>query len=100
CRRSAFASGKSVTIGIDMPLTGADAENATFIKNGAVMAVDEANAPGGVAGYYVNLMILDDGSATAGQFDPAQAALNARKMVSDPNVVAALGPMMSGSGKA
>jgi 2-oxoglutarate-Fe(II)-dependent oxygenase superfamily protein len=43
---------------------------------------------------------LDDGTATAGQYDPAQAATNARKMVSDKEVVAAIGPQMSGSGKA
>ena len=45
-------------------------------------------------------MTLDDGTATAGQYDPAQAATNARKMVSDPSVVAAIGPQMSGAGKA
>jgi branched-chain amino acid transport system substrate-binding protein len=45
-------------------------------------------------------MVLDDGTATAGQYDPAQAATNARKMVSDKSVVAAIGPQMSGSGKA
>ncbi len=65
-----------------------------------MMAFDEANASGGVAGYKINLLVLDDGTATAGQYDPAQAATNARKMVSDPSVVAAIGPQMSGSGKA
>jgi branched-chain amino acid transport system substrate-binding protein len=45
-------------------------------------------------------MLLDDGTATAGQYDPAQAATNARKMVADPSVVAAVGPEMSGCGKA
>jgi branched-chain amino acid transport system substrate-binding protein len=64
------------------------------------MAIDEANAAGGVGGYKINVLVLDDGTATAGQYDPAQAATNARKMVSDPNVVAAIGPQMSGSGKA
>jgi branched-chain amino acid transport system substrate-binding protein len=44
--------------------------------------------------------MLDDGTATAGQYDPAQAATNARKMVSDHDVVGALGPEMSGAGKA
>ena len=44
--------------------------------------------------------MLDDGTATAGQYDPAQAATNARKMVSDKEVVAAIGPQMSGAGKA
>src|SRR5271170_7150725 len=98
--RSAFAADKRVTVGIDVPLTGSDAENAILIKNGAVMAVDEANAQGGVAGYKIDVLLLDDGTATAGQYDPAQAATNARKMVSDKQVVAAIGPQMSGSGKA
>src|SRR5580704_17129061 len=98
--RSVFAAEKSVTVGIDVPLTGSDAENAILIRDGAIMAVDEANAQGGVAGYKIEFMVLDDGTATAGQYDPAQAATNARKMVSDTSVVAAIGPQMSGSGKA
>src|SRR5260221_1590072 len=95
-----FAADKAVTIGITLPFTGADAHDAELIKDGAIMAMDEANAQGGVAGYKINVLILDDGTATAGQYDPAQAATNARKMVSDKNVVAAIGPQMSGSGKA
>ena len=92
CARPAFAAEKTVTIGIDMPLTGSDAENANFIKNGALMAVDEANAAGGVAGYHIDVMMLDDGTPTAGQYDPAQAATNARKMVSDPASLPRSGP--------
>src|ERR1700733_13703542 len=98
--RSVLAAEKSVTVVIDVPLTGSDAENAILIRDGAIMAVDEANAQGGVAGYKIEVMVLDDGTATAGQYDPAQAATNARKFVSDPNVVAAIGPEMSGCGKA
>ena len=45
-------------------------------------------------------MKLDDATPTAGQYDPAQAATNARTMVSDKAYVAALGPQMSGAGKA
>jgi branched-chain amino acid transport system substrate-binding protein len=97
----ALAAGeKAVTIGINLPLTGADAHDAELIKDGALLAIEEANAQGGVAGYKINVIVLDDGTATAGQYDPAQAATNARKMVSDTNVVAAIGPQMSGSGKA
>jgi branched-chain amino acid transport system substrate-binding protein len=91
---------KSVTIGINLPLTGADAHDAELIKDGALLAIEEANEQGGVAGYKINVIVLDDGTATAGQYDPAQAATNARKMVSDTSVVAAIGPQMSGSGKA
>ncbi len=94
------AAEKSLTIGIALPLTGADAEGATRIKYGAEMAIDEANAKGGVAGYKIDMMTLDNGTATAGQYDPAQAATNAKKFASDPKVVAIVGPEMSGSGKA
>jgi branched-chain amino acid transport system substrate-binding protein len=96
----ALAADKSITVGINLPLTGADADDANLIKDGAMLAIDEANAKGGVGGYKINVVVLDDGTATAGQYDPAQAATNARKMVSDNNVVAAIGPQMSGSGKA
>jgi branched-chain amino acid transport system substrate-binding protein len=98
--RAAAAADKSVTIGINLPFTGADAHDAELIKDGAMLAIDEANAKGGVGGYKIEVLQLDDGTATAGQYDPAQAATNARKMVSDDSVVAAIGPQMSGSGKA
>jgi len=96
----AFAADKTVKVGINLPFTGADAHDAELIKDGALLAIDEANAAGGVGGYKIDVLQLDDGTATAGQYDPAQAATNARKMVSDPAVIAALGPMMSGAGKA
>jgi branched-chain amino acid transport system substrate-binding protein len=98
--RPARAEGKFVTIGINLPLTGAAAEDATNILHGAQLAIEEANAAGGVGGYEVRTLILDDGTATAGQYDPAQSAINARKMIVDTSVVAAIGPMASGSGKA
>jgi len=96
----ALGADKSVTIGITLPFTGADAHDAELIKDGAMLAIDEANAAGGVGGYKIEVLQLDDGTATAGQYDPAQAATNARKMVSNDSVVAAIGPQMSGSGKA
>src|SRR6516164_10982743 len=94
------AQQKTIKIGMSLPLTGADAEDATLIKNGAMMAIDEANAKGGVAGYKIEVITLDSGTATAGQYDPAQAATNAKKLITDPMVVANIGPQMSGEGKA
>src|SRR5260370_26923343 len=96
----AHAADKTVKVGINRPFTGADAHDAELIKDGALLAIDEANAQGGVAGYKIEVLLLDDGTATAGQYDPAQAATNARKMVSDKEAVAAIRPQMSGSGKA
>src|ERR1700682_4833653 len=85
--RPARAEGKFVTIGINLPLTGAAAEDATNILHGAQLAIEEANAAGGVGGYEVRTLILDDGTATAGQYDPAQSAINTRKMIVDTSVV-------------
>ena len=45
--RPTWAAEKSVTVGINLSLTGADAESAKRIENGAMMAFDEANAKGG-----------------------------------------------------
>jgi branched-chain amino acid transport system substrate-binding protein len=95
-----FAADKAVTLGIDLSLTGADAETAVLIRDGFLLAIDEANAKGGAAGYHLNVLMLDDGTATAGQYDPAQGATNVRKMVADKSVVASLGPMSSTPGKA
>jgi branched-chain amino acid transport system substrate-binding protein len=96
----ALAQQKTVKVGITLPLTGADAEDALHIKNGAVLAIEEANAKGGVGGYKIDLVVYDSGTATAGQYDPAQAATNTKKLVSDPAVVGNIGPQMSGEGKA
>ena len=98
--RGAHAADKVIKIGINLSFTGADAENAARIGNGAVIAFEEANAAHAVPGYTFQLVKLDDATATAGQYDPAQAATNARTMVSDKAYVAALGPQMSGAGKA
>ena len=48
-----LADQRVVKIGITLPFTGADAEDATLIKNEVMIAFDEANAAGGVAGYKI-----------------------------------------------
>jgi branched-chain amino acid transport system substrate-binding protein len=96
----ALAADKTVKIGADLSLTGADSQGASRVRNALIMAFDAANEGNAIPGYKFELMTLDDGTATAGQYDPAQAATNARKMVSDKDVVASIGPQMSGAGKA
>jgi branched-chain amino acid transport system substrate-binding protein len=98
--QGAHAADKVVHIGFDASFTGADATAAVRVVNGGVLAVEEANSKHAVKGVTFQLDKYDDGTATAGQYDPAQAATNARKMVADKEMLAALGPMMSGAGKA
>src|SRR6266851_3534035 len=91
----------SIEIGINLPFTGADAADAANIRDGALMAIDEINARGGIAGQVkITPVVKDDGTVAAGQYDPAQAATNTKQFVADPNVMAVVGPQMSGSGKA
>jgi branched-chain amino acid transport system substrate-binding protein len=92
--------GKTLYIGILVSLTGGDAEDATLEMNAGKLAMEEANAKGGIAGYRIEPIVLDDGTVSTGQYDPAQAAANTRKLVANPNVVAILGPQSSGEVKA
>ena len=65
------------------------------------MAIDEINSSGGIAGkIMIQPLLKDDGTVAAGQYDPAQAATNTKQFVADPDVMAIVGPQMSGSGKA
>jgi branched-chain amino acid transport system substrate-binding protein len=96
----ARADDKVLTIGMSVPLTGTLAQQAAIVSNAAQFAVNEANEKGGIAGYQLKLMLLDDGSPTTGQYDPALSATNARRMLNDPSVIAAVGPLNSGSAKA
>src|SRR5689334_3112320 len=52
-RRDARAEEKSITVGVNLSFTGADAGFAKRIHYGAMMAFDAANAKGGVNGYRI-----------------------------------------------
>src|SRR5690348_5371886 len=96
----AGAAEQSVKVGVNVSLTGADAQAAARMRNAALLAFEEAREKNEIPGVRVEVVTLDDGTATAGQYDPVQAATNARRMVADKQFVAAIGPEMSGSGKA
>lgn len=96
----ASAADKIVTIGMGFPLTGTLALQARIARDAVVFAIDEANAKGGAGGYMFRPLVFDDASTNTGQNDPAIAATNARKMLQDPTVMAAVGPQSSGSAKA
>ena len=98
--RSALAADKVVTIGMSFPLTGTLALQAGIARDAVQYAVDQANAKGGVDGYKLRTLVLDDASTTTGQYDPAIAATNARKMIADSTLMVAVGPLNSGSAKA
>src|ERR1700675_4662054 len=71
---AALADQKVVKIGITLPFTRADAEDATLIKNGVMIAFDEANAAGGVAGYKIVPGLFVDSIPTISQYDASNNA--------------------------
>ena len=95
---SAAASGKTITIGVDLPLSGGEFANGDPTKKGIQLAVDQANASGGVGGYTVVLSIKDD--AVNGIHNPQQGATNVQAFVADPSVIGIVGPFNSNVGAA
>lgn len=96
----ARAAEKVVTIGMSFPLTGELAQQAGIARDAVLYAIEEANATHPIPGYKLQSLVLNDASTTTGQYDPALAATNARKMLTDSAVMAAIGPLNSGSAKA
>lgn len=64
-----------LAIGMTAPLSGPNAAYGQGLKHGAQLAVERANAAGGVGGRPLVLLALDD------QGDPIRAAANARRLL-------------------
>src|SRR3972149_4609570 len=75
----------TVKIGLIAPFEGRYREIGEEVIYSARLDVREANAGGGLGGYSVELM------ASAAGGDPAQAAEQARKLATDPQVVGVIG---------
>ncbi|MBM3270825.1 MAG: branched-chain amino acid ABC transporter substrate-binding protein [Candidatus Sericytochromatia bacterium] len=79
----------AIKIGVASPITGALAKMGADIRNGAELAVQEANARGGVLGKKVELVVGDD------KGDPREGITVANKLVQS-GVVGVVGHLNSG----
>lgn len=91
-------TGSTIKIGIDLPVSGADASTGIPTQNGAVLAIEEANAKGLPGGFKLAADTLDD--AVQGVHDPAQGAQNTKSFIADSSVLAMIGPFNSNVAKA
>jgi branched-chain amino acid transport system substrate-binding protein len=82
-------TGDAIRIGEYACLTGQTASFGTASHQGAQMAIDNANAAGGVLGRKIKLITEDD------QSKPGEAATAVRKLISRDHVVALLGELVS-----
>ncbi len=80
-----------IKIGVSTGITGVFPLAGTRTQQGIQLAVDEINAKGGLLGKKVVLEVVDDQSNTA-------VVINAvNRLISDPDVVAVIGPHQSGN---
>jgi len=96
--QTAAPSGTSIKIGIDLPVSGADASIGVSTQNGAVLAIEQAERHGLPGGFHVAADALDD--AVQGVHSPQQGAANTKSFISDANVLGMIGPFNSNVGKA
>ncbi len=96
---SSGASGGTIKIGVDLPVSGADASIGIPTQNGAVLAVEEANKNGFAGGKFkLDASLLDD--AVQGKHDPNAGAQNVKTFIADDSVLAMVGPFNSNVAKA
>lgn len=95
----ALAAGNVVKIGVDMPVSGADATNGIPTRNGVILALEEINANKALnGGLKFEMSSLDD--AVQGVHDPAQGAQNIKTFIADSSVLGIVGPFNSNVAKA
>lgn len=90
--KPALAQGKTVNIGVILPLSGANAQFGINSRNGIELVADEINANGGLPGLggaKINLVVADSTST------PTTAANVAQRLLSQNDVVAILGAFAS-----
>lgn len=88
------ALADTVKIGFNVPLTGFAAADGNSARIGAELAVEQANANGGINGAQIELVAYDD------QASPKEAVPIATKLVEKDKVVVAISGSYSGSTRA
>jgi len=92
------AAANVVKIGVDLPVSGADATNGIPTRNGVILAVEQANSKPMPGGLKFEVSSLDD--AVQGVHDPAQGAQNVKTFIADSAVLGMVGPFNSNVAKA
>lgn len=91
CDRGGSDSGGTIRMGLAGPL---EASYGISVRQGAELAVEQANARGGIDGRPIELVVLDD------RADEGRALEVATTFVNDPSIVAVIGHVNSGTTRA
>lgn len=91
--------GTTVKIVSSLPMTGSSLGQTQTIVNGIRQALDEHQSTACDGKVKIDYEVMDDATAAAGKWDPAQVTANANKAVADDTVVAFIGHYNSGAAK-
>jgi branched-chain amino acid transport system substrate-binding protein len=94
---SAVASKGELQLGVTLPLSGGAAADGQPTLKGAQLAVDAANAAGGIAGYTIKLVPLDH--AVNGKYNEQQGAQDMQTFVANSKIIGVVGPYNSAVAK-
>ena len=89
------SSGSTLTIYSSLPLQGSSRPNSTAVENGADLAL--AAIGGKIGKYTIVYKKLDDSTAQAGKWDPAQTTNDAHTAINDSSTIGYLGEFNSGA---
>ena len=84
----------TVTVATELPVSGNDASDGVPTQNGAVLAVDQANANHTLNGCTLTVISKDDTSAATGAHDPTQGASNMTALTGNPLAALAIGGLL------
>ncbi len=93
------SSGTTVKIVSSLPMTGSALGQTQTIVNGIQQVLDEHQSTACNGEVKIDYEVMDDATAAAGKWDPAQETTNANKAVADDSVVAYIGTFNSGAAK-
>lgn len=101
CQDNPGGTGTSdrVKIVSSLPMTGSSLGQTQTVVNGIKQVLDENQSMACDGKVKIDYEVMDDATAAAGKWDPAQETANANKAVADSAVVAYIGTFNSGAAK-
>ncbi len=96
---SVGTGGGSVKIVSSLPMTGSSLGQTQTIVNGIRQAIEETDSKVCDGNVKIDYEVMDDATAAAGKWEPAQETANANKAVADGTVIAYIGTFNSGAAK-
>lgn len=83
------AAADTIKLGLVGPMTGPLAPYGEGVRNGAILAVEQVNAQGGVLGKQIELVVLDN------QADAQQTNVVVNRLIQREQIVGLIGPVIS-----